>query len=93
LVWINLALMTALVGYSVQWMQSTGARGNFPTEDFIAALLFSGWLVFIWRLWNALRHYARFKHVIATILASQIVVGLVILVVVAWVSVLRRGLF
>lgn len=38
------------------------------------------------RLWNAYRHYMKFKSALATVIASQLIVALAIFTMIAWVA-------
>lgn len=38
------------------------------------------------RLWNAYRHYMKFKSALATVIASQLIVALAIFTIIAWVA-------
>jgi hypothetical protein len=51
---------------------------NFVFERIWLPVAFLLWIVFVHRLIQAYRHYLRFDHVVATVLASQVMAGLVL---------------
>ena len=88
IVWVNLSLALLVAGVTLR-RTLVGAARQLPVSlsDFrtaMACAFAAALLVFIYRLIVALKAYVRFDHPVATILSTQFIVLLVVLLVVTW---------
>ena len=87
ILWGNLLLFALIAAYVLRQILTGPVPRGDPYHQYEVAASLAAWLVlggFIYRLAIALRKYLRFDHAIATVLATQVIVALAVLIVVTW---------